>query len=365
MPAQLIVDVSPQEPDHARMISALQASFEGTSIVLNLKRSPHLIGGYRPWLPLSPPFVLRLLKESGPFSQAVYLEEPSHPAIAQIQRAHQRQFGVIPTAVSYCFQNLNRTDLRFQWHVQGRRSATSVSAVFTASQLSQNLLSSWGLDRGKCPVVYWPVFVDTFPEHAPALNSHAPLSIVSGGRLVPEKGWRELLQGIGRFHREHLEKTVRFEWLGSGPDEASFDAMARELQSPRLTITRHKCSSSTELAERLAKAHLFIQHSLPTSRWVEQYGRLLVEALAAGTPALVTTGNAMMEVLESAGNACHEDVGFAFEAGTLARALDHWLQAPLPPLTLDARKKISSCFSMKNFLKQLKDTGFSLKDFHE
>jgi UDP-glucose:(heptosyl)LPS alpha-1,3-glucosyltransferase len=105
------------------------------------------------------------------------------------------------------------------------------------------------------------------PEPRPANDR---FTIGYAGRFVPEKGVRDLVAAVAQ-----LEFPARLLLAGDGP-------LAGELAAtPDVEIVR---PGHAGMAAAYARMDVLVLPSRTTEAWAEQFGRVLVEALACGTP---------------------------------------------------------------------------------
>ena len=149
------------------------------------------------------------------------------------------------------------------------------------------------------------------------------LELLSAGRLVWEKGHQDVLRALAALHGGMAGTTgrdARLTIVGSGPEEGKLRAYARELGVAG-AVTFKATVPYAQMPALYARASALVLASLPTRTWEEQFGMVLIEALAAGTPVVAAASGAIPEVLDGAGR--------LFEPGDwlgLAKAL-----AELPP----------------------------------
>jgi glycosyltransferase involved in cell wall biosynthesis len=116
------------------------------------------------------------------------------------------------------------------------------------------------------------------------------------GRLVPEKGLEDAVRTLARVH---ATRPARLIVIGQGPEEMRARELAISLGvADRVEIKAWKQGS--ELASAYRMAHIVLLPSVPTSTWVEQFGRVIVEAQASGA---VVAGYANGSIPEVAGDA--------------------------------------------------------------
>ncbi len=136
------------------------------------------------------------------------------------------------------------------------------------------------------------------------------------GRLIPAKGLRILLEAAARL-------TADFTLLidGQGPYRADLEGTARALGlSARLVFME---PSHEEVPEYLACMDALVLPSYTTPQWTEQFGRVLVEAMACGVPVVGSTSGAIPSVIGDAGLVFPER-----DAAALAKCLERLTTEP-------------------------------------
>ena len=122
------------------------------------------------------------------------------------------------------------------------------------------------------------------------------LVLALAGRLVPEKG---VVDAVEILARVNATRPARLVVVGSGPEEATARQRAATLGvSDRLELVPWQ--PTEELAATYRSAHVVLVPSRPTETWVEQFGRVIVEAQASGA---AVAGYASGSIPEVAGDA--------------------------------------------------------------
>ena len=103
-------------------------------------------------------------------------------------------------------------------------------------------------------------------------------SIVYAGRLVREQGVRELVAAFGALKAADIGLII----VGDGPDRARLETAARGLASGH-RIRFVGAVPNTRVGAYLRHADLVVVPS-----WYEERGRVLLEAMAFGTPVVAT-----------------------------------------------------------------------------
>lgn len=114
------------------------------------------------------------------------------------------------------------------------------------------------------------------------------------GRLVPEKGVALLVEAVAGIPGAHLLV------VGGGPEEAPLRARASALGAAART---HFAGSvpSAAAPEWLAALDVLALPSLTTPGWAEQFGRVLVEAMACAVPVVGSDSGEIPEVIGDGG----------------------------------------------------------------
>jgi glycosyltransferase involved in cell wall biosynthesis len=129
----------------------------------------------------------------------------------------------------------------------------------------------------------------------PAAERHR---ILSAGRLVWEKGHQDVLRALSALRRGLVgepRRDVELLVVGSGPEEARLRRYASELGLDEVVEFRATVPYAS-MPDLYSSASALVLASLPTRSWEEQFGMVLVEAMAAGTPVVAAASGAIPEV---------------------------------------------------------------------
>ncbi|MBI4301045.1 MAG: glycosyltransferase family 4 protein [Chloroflexi bacterium] len=122
-----------------------------------------------------------------------------------------------------------------------------------------------------------------------------PLRIGYVGRLVTEKGIPILLQAVAG-----LEGDWELRLLGDGPLREESEREALKLGIEKRTIFLGSVPS-TKVAQHLGELDVLVLPSITRPRWKEQFGRVLVEAMACGIPVIGSDSGEIPHVIGDAG----------------------------------------------------------------
>lgn len=142
-----------------------------------------------------------------------------------------------------------------------------------------------------------------------------PFTVGFIGRLVEEKGVHVLLQALALLAGEW-----RLIVLGGGPQRAALQAQAAALGIAPRVVFREQIPS-TEMPAAYHALDVLALPSLTRPSWKEQFGRVLVEAMASGVPVVGSDSGAIPGVIADAGLVAAEGDAAAL-AGALGRVRD-------------------------------------------
>lgn len=122
-----------------------------------------------------------------------------------------------------------------------------------------------------------------------------PFVIGYAGRLVEQKGLAHLLRAVAA-----LDGDWRLLFLGSGPMEADLRRQAAALGIHDRVDLRPSVRS-TEVARQLMAMDALVLPSLTRPNWKEQFGRVLVEAMACEVPVIGSDSGEIPNVIGDGG----------------------------------------------------------------
>jgi len=133
------------------------------------------------------------------------------------------------------------------------------------------------------------------PRNDAALPESRPFTIGFAGRLVPEKGLFVLLDAVRR-----LQGNWRLRVLGRGPlQNALWQRIADEGLQSRVTL--EGAHPSAKMPEFYRGLDVLVLPSLTLANWKEQFGRVLIEAMACGVPVVGSDSGEIPHVIGDAG----------------------------------------------------------------
>ena len=282
-------------------------------------------------------------------------EEPSSLVARQVCVARNRVHPSVPL-VFMTWENINQQHSFFSRRRHLHKACEKVvyrtaTRAIAGSEPARTVL----LQRGFCkPIdVFSTLCVDT-NRFRPRNTDNARKSLglpppIVGyvGRLIPEKGVHLLLMATAA-HREKWSVLV----VGDGPDRERLLSFAKEAGiANRLRIDTQ--ISIPECPEWMNAMDVLVLPSMTTPLWKEQFGRVLVEAMASGVPVIGSSSGSIPNVMGDAGLIFREG-----DADHLAQQLHKLLNDPQLASHLRERglRRASTLFSNEATSDRLLDT---------
>ncbi|MBE2199789.1 MAG: glycosyltransferase family 4 protein [Anaerolinea sp.] len=200
----------------------------------------------------------------------------------------------------FTWQNLNRS-YPFPFN---RMEQQVLNGVDYALMGNQEAVQVWQAKGYRGPYRVIPQFgVDpALYQPPPRRDSGRVFTIGSANRrLVPEKGLDLLLQAAAR-----LPGTWQLHIAGEGPCRASLEQLAQTL-AIRERVFFDGAIPSTQMPAYLQQMDVLALPSRTRPNWKEQFGRVLIEAMACGTAVIGSNSGEIPHVIGDAGLIFPED----------------------------------------------------------
>jgi glycosyltransferase involved in cell wall biosynthesis len=182
----------------------------------------------------------------------------------------------------------------FNWLEQ--RAFRRVAAAYACSETVCEVLRAKGFDK-PAPIITYGVNTEAFhPRAAYLRRSGGPLTIGFIGRMLPGKGLNLLADALAKLSNEAWRLLV----VGDGSEREEFE---RRLSESGLR-DRAEFTGAVNFArvpEYFHELDVMVIPTETTKRIREQFGRVIVEAMASGVPVIGSTCGAIPEVIGDAG----------------------------------------------------------------
>jgi len=176
-----------------------------------------------------------------------------------------------------------------------RRGLKQAAAAYGCSETVRELLVAKGF-RKTTRVIPFGVNIDEYTPRGLPHRDERVLTIAFVGRMLPAKGLDILAEALSMLSSESWKLLV----VGDGVEREPFARRLNELNlNERTEFTGAiKYDEMPRLFERM---DLLVLPTHTTKRVREQFGRVLIEAMASGVPVLGSTCGAIPEVIGDAG----------------------------------------------------------------
>ena len=246
--------------------------------------------GRHPYLFLYGPIaVLRTLRRYRRADVLDIHEEPASLAAFEIWLL-ARLVGLTAPFALYCAQNIEkRYPPPFRWIERFllRRAA----AVHTCNDEAGRILRRKGFS-GIIENLGLGVDLERFRPGEAAPTDHLRVGYV--GRFERHKGVHVLLDALADVPGASLDL------IGAGPDQPALEAQIRDADLGDRVHIRGFVAQD-ELADYYRSIDVLAVPSLDTPGWIEQFGRVAVEAMACGVPVVASASGSLIEVVGDAG----------------------------------------------------------------
>ena len=249
-------------------------------------------------------------------------QEPWSLSHAQAGRL-ARRLGVPVT-----FQTNQNIEKRYlpPFRQMERRAYREAALAMAYSEEARQVLLRKGLRVPSAVVPYGTDLTQFRPGRAEPLRRELGLngSVVVGylGRLVPEKGLDTLIGAVARLTRQDPAPDLKVLIVGAGSEEAALRGLvARAGLTPCFVFAG--TVPHAEAGEYLRAMDVFVLPSRTTPAWKEQFGRVIVEALACEVPVVGSDSGQIPHLLRETGGglvfAEGDDAELAERLGALCR----------------------------------------------
>lgn len=220
-------------------------------------------------------------------SDVVHVAETYYNYTNQAIKAKQK--GVVGKIISTCWEVIPRNNEGISGRKEFKKLAYRyIDHFITPTLLAKKALIAEGVDKNKITVI--PVGIDLNKFKVVKKNDSKDLNILFIGRFVEEKGLKELVEAFLLLSKEF--KNLKLTLIGSGPLESII---------PKDSKIIFKSVPYHLIFKEYAKADIFCLPSKETPYWQEQFGMVLIEAMACGLPIVTTDTGAIKEVVGNAG----------------------------------------------------------------
>ncbi|HEX7300714.1 MAG TPA: glycosyltransferase [Solirubrobacteraceae bacterium] len=175
-----------------------------------------------------------------------------------------------------------------------RETLAETDLFLAATQRAADCLLLEGVDAGRVRVCAPGIDLERF---APSGRTPGgPPIVLSPGRLVWEKGHQDVLRSLALLRRRGAPGADgRIRIVGAGSEGGRLRRYAKELGIDD-AVELHEFVPYERMPNLYAEAACIVLGSLATWAWEEQFGMVLIEAMASGVPIVASSSGAIPEV---------------------------------------------------------------------
>lgn len=203
--------------------------------------------------------------------------------------------GYVKKVVATVWENIpfNNEGIRGRRFLK-QRAIREIDFFIATTHQAKDTLIEEGCDPRKIKVIYPGIDLTRFK---PVIKKRQPEAILFVGRLVNEKGIWTIFEAFKKLHKKH--PTLRLRFCGEGEEQSRLMiAIKKSNLEQAISVSP---VSYDEMPQVYSEADIFVLASESTRYWKEQFGMVLVEAMASGLPVVATRSGAIPEVVEDAG----------------------------------------------------------------
>lgn len=227
-----------------------------------------------------------------------------------VQAVTAKYQGIVKKVVSTVWENIPHNNETLPGRKTNKEiSLQGVDHFIAVTSQAKAVLEEEGVDSSRITVI--PMGVD-LSRFTPVKSRNQVLKLLFVGRLVSEKGIEEVVTAFKSLRQTYPRLTL--DVYGRGP-------LASKL--PHLPGLSFRRADYQDMPSVYTQADILLAPSRTTRTWKEQYGMVLVEALASGLPIITTKSGAIPEVCASAAIYVPEN-----DSSALHQQLDRLISAP-------------------------------------
>jgi glycosyltransferase involved in cell wall biosynthesis len=217
--------------------------------------------------------------------------EPYSVACAEVLTLCGRYAPNAPIVMQTAQNILRRYPVPFSWLEQ--RAFRRVAAAYVCSETVREVLRTKGFKK-PVPIIPFGVDLNSFKQRSEPRVVGRTIGFV--GRMLPGKGLNVLAGALKQMRNDDWQLLV----VGDGSERESF---TRELsEAGLLDRARFTGAVSYDLTpDYFQEIDVLVIPTQTTDRIREQFGRVIVEAMASGVPVIGSTCGAIPEVIADAG----------------------------------------------------------------
>jgi glycosyltransferase involved in cell wall biosynthesis len=233
----------------------------------------------------------------------------------------QEPFPVVAHGADNLFAFGNGMNRRLRLH-RAKRNLKRMAGYASWNSAGAELARHHGLPSQRptlvaCPALWDPGSFEAASRsrslHRQRLGFDDQVVVGFVGKIGEEKGVAWLLESFSHVS----ERRARLHFFGEGPQLGAIQTRAQELG---VTATFSGVVPIKEIPGVMAALDVLVVPSVSMPDWNEQWGRVVAEAMLAGTPVIASSSGSLPEVVGPGGVVVPEN-----DVGALSRAIEDWV----------------------------------------
>jgi glycosyltransferase involved in cell wall biosynthesis len=169
----------------------------------------------------------------------------------------------------------------------------SASGIVCGNLENERLIRNWGYLGPTWILPQFGVYAEPFALTSRS-HENQDFTIAFAGRIVFEKGVDLIVEAVAALKRKR--HGVHLVICGSGPLETELQALAEHLGIAKC-VTWKGAVSPREMPAVLGATDVLVLPSRTTAHWKEQFGHVLIEAMAMGIPVVGSSSGEIPNVI--------------------------------------------------------------------
>lgn len=231
-----------------------------------------------------------------------------------LQAVRAKQKGIVKAVTVTIYENIPFVSDEYGARLRLKQAVLPyIDHFFVANEEARQAILLEGVETSKISIISQGVDTRIFTvkkqdDSYYALRKRFGLKkedfvILSVARMVWEKGWYDLVRAayhIKRKAQSAKRKNMRFVCVGDGPERESLAKLVKQLNLEDSILFAGNISYK-QMPDYFRIADMFVLASIPTRDWNEQFGGVLIEAMAAGLPIVGTTNGGIVSTVGKEG----------------------------------------------------------------
>lgn len=216
-----------------------------------------------------------------------------------LQAVRAKQKGLVRAVTVTVYENIPFVGDEYQSRLRlKQRVLPYIDHFFAANEEARLALLTEGVETSKIAIV--PQSVDTaiFTPRLKKNSNHTlkkklllqkeDFVVLSVARMVWEKGWYDLIRAAYKINQAgDQNRKIVFVCIGDGPERKKLIKMVKQLHLENVVLFPGNIEYQ-HMQDFFRMADIFVLPSIPTRIWNEQFGGVLIEAMASGLPIVGT-----------------------------------------------------------------------------